>query len=83
MKCFDSCDFYPSITNTLLQKALKFASKYSTISKVDIDIITLIKKTTLYKDGQPREKITSKIDVTIGSCDGAELCELVSLYLLS
>ena len=77
------CDFYPSITNTLLQKVLKFASKYSTISKEDIDIIKNTKKTTLYKDGQPLEKITSKFDVTIGSYDGAEICELVGLYLLS
>ena len=58
MICFDICDFYPSITNTLLQKALKFAFKYSTISKKDIDIITHTKRTTLYKDGQPWEKIT-------------------------
>ena len=83
MICFDICDFYLSITNTLLQKALKFASKYSTISKEDIDIITHTKRTTLYKDGQPWEKITSKFDVTMASYDGAEICELVGLYLLS
>ena len=58
MICFDICDFYPSITNTLLQKALMFASKYPNISKEDIDIITHTKRTTLYKDGQPWEKIT-------------------------
>ena len=81
MICFDICDFYPSITNTLLQKAFKFASKYSTISKEDIDIITHTKRTTLYKDGQPWEKITSKFDVTMGSNDGAEICELVGLKL--
>ena len=69
--------------NTPLQKALKFASKYSTISKEDIDIFRHTKKTTLYKDGQPWEKITSKFDVTMGSYDGAEICELVGLYLLS
>ena len=76
MICFDICDFYPSITNTLLQKALKFASKYPTISKEDIDIITHTKRTTLYKDGQPWEKITSKFNVTMASYDGAEICEL-------
>ena len=80
---FDICDFYSSVTNTLLQKALKFASKYSTISKEDIDIITHTKRTTLYKDGQPWEEITSKFNVTMGSYDGAEICELVGLYPLS
>ena len=83
MICFDICDFYPSITNALLQKALMLASKYSTISKEDIDIIKHTKRTTLYKDGQPWEKITSKFDVTMASYDGAEICELVGLYLLS
>ena len=76
-----SCDFYPSITNTLLQKALKIASKHATISKEDIDIITHSKKTTLYKDRQPWEKITLKFDVTMGSYDSAEICELIGLYL--
>ena len=79
MMCFGRYDFYPPITNTLLQKALKFASKCATISKEDIDIITHTKKTTIYKDGQ---KMTSKFDVTLGSYDGAEICELVGLHLL-
>ena len=34
--CFDICDFYPSITNTLLQKALNYASKYGDISESKI-----------------------------------------------
>ena len=52
MICFYICEFDPSLTNTLLQKGLKFASKYSTSSIKDIVIITHTKKTTLYKDGQ-------------------------------
>ena len=83
MICFDICDFYPSITNTLLQKALNYASKYADISEDQIHLITHTKKTTLYKDGNPWEKTTSAFDVTMGSYDGAEICELVGLYLLS
>ena len=56
MICFDICDFYPSITNTLLQKALNYASKYADISEDQIHLITHTKKTTLYKDGNPLEK---------------------------
>ena len=83
MLCFDICDFYPSITNTLLQKALNYASKYADISEDQIHLLTDTKKTTLYKDGNYWEKTTSAFDVTMGSYDGAEICELVGLYLLS
>ena len=34
MICFDICDFYSSITNTLLQKALNYASKYADIKNL-------------------------------------------------
>ena len=36
---FDIKDFYPSITQDLLNKALNFASEYIYISKCDIDVI--------------------------------------------
>ena len=81
--CFDKCDFYPSISNELLQNAIKFASKYSVITDEQIHIIKHTKKTNLYKDGEPWCKKTSNFDVTMGSFDGAEICELVGLFLLS
>ena len=80
---FDICDFYPSITNKLLEKSLTFASQFSNISVEDIRIIKHTKKTTLFKDGTPWAKKSSDFDVTLGSFDGAEVCELVGLYLLS
>ena len=87
MICFDICDFYPSISSSLLQKSLTFASQYTNITKEEIHIITHTKKknkkTTLYKDGNPWTKKSSDFDVTMGSFDGAEVCELVGLYLLS
>ncbi|GFR64589.1 DNA polymerase [Elysia marginata] len=83
MITFDICNFYPSITEELLHKSLLFASNYVDISKDEIDIITHAKRTTLYKDGQPWCKTGSNFDVTMGSFDGAETCELVGLYLLS
>ena len=84
MICFDICNFYPSITNTLLQKALNYASKYADIPEDQIHLKAHTKKTTLYKDGNPWKKTTSAFDVTMESYeyDGAE-CELVGLYLLS
>ena len=52
IRCFDICDFYLSITNMLLQKALNYTSKYTDISEDQ----THAKKITLYKDGNPWKK---------------------------
>ena len=60
-----------------------FASQFSNISVEDIRIIKHSKKTTLFKDGIPWAKKASDFDVAMGSFDGAEVCELVGLYLLS
>ena len=38
---FDIKDFYPSITQDLLNKVLNFASEYIYISKSDIDVIIM------------------------------------------
>ena len=81
--CFDICDFYPSISNELLQNAIKFASKYSNFTDEQVHIIKHTKKTNLYKDGEPWYKKTSNFDVTMGSFNGAKICELVGLFLFS
>ena len=46
-------------------------------------IIKHTKKTTLYNNNMPWRKIRSYFEVTMGSFDGAETCELVGLFLLS
>ena len=40
-------------------------------------------KTTLYNNNMPWRKIRSDFDVTMGSFNGTETCELVGLFLLS
>ena len=45
---FDIKDFYPSITQDLLNKALNFASEYINISKRDIDVIHYARKSLLF-----------------------------------
>ena len=52
---FDVCDFYPSITEKLLNKALDFANKYRQISKQEREII-LHAKQSLFWDNTPWEK---------------------------
>ena len=45
---FDIKDFYPSITQDLLNKALNFTSEYIYISKCDIDVINDARKSLLF-----------------------------------
>ncbi|OOZ57026.1 hypothetical protein, partial [Solemya velum gill symbiont] len=81
---FDIIDFYPSITIELLNAALDFASRYDDITDDEKHIIIQAKKSCLYNSDKPWGKKTSSnlFDVTMGSFDGAETCELVGSFLL-
>ena len=82
---FDVVDFYPSISRNLLNKALAFASNYDDqLTDSDRDIILHTKNTLLYHENEPWQKRRSAdpFDITMGSWDGAECCELVGTYLL-
>ena len=81
---FDIVEFYPSITEEVLKRALNFAKDYTIITDDEIRTILDTKKALLFKDGEPWVKKGSKpFDVTMGSWDGAECADLVGLYLLS
>ena len=81
---FDVCEFYPSISENLLDLALDFASEYTNITDEEKDIIIHAKKTFLFHEGTPWvKKGDSNFDVGMGSFDGAETCEIVGLFLLS
>ena len=82
---FDICSFYPSISKQLLQKAIDFAKLHTSISQLETDIIFQAKNSLLYHGGVPWQKknSTEPFDVTMGSADGAETCELVGLFILN
>ena len=83
---FLQCDivhFYPSISEALLTDALTFASRYTTISAQDSEIIKHARKTVLFSNGEPWAKKSSLFDVSMGAFDGAEIAELVGLLILS
>ena len=81
---YDVKDFYPSITEDLLDKAMEWADKVVGLSDNDKEIIRQTKKSLLYSDKQPwTKKGETPFDVAMGSYDGAETCDLVGLYLLS
>ena len=81
---FDIVEFYPSITEKLLIKAIEFAKRFTDIQDNEKNIIHT-KRTVVFSNGEPWEKkdANSGFDVTMGSFDGVETCELVVCYILA
>ena len=81
----DVVEFYPSIKSNLLDEAIEFASKHTQISDRDKEIIMHSKKSLLFHENHPWQKSqqTDNFDVTMGSFDGAETCELIGTYIVN
>ena len=81
---FDVISFYPSISKELFDKALSFAKSLTTVANEEMEILQHARNSLLFNhDGTAWSKKEGLFDVTMGSFDGAETCELVGLYLLS
>ena len=82
---FDIDNFYPSISENLLTSAINHAKKYTNITNQDINIIMHSRKSLLFDNGTAwvKKDNESMFDVTMGSYDGAEVCELVGLFILN
>lgn len=83
---FDIVEFYPSISPQLLDRSLEYAKTLVNVSTSDIDIIKHSKMSLLFDtNGEcwTKKNGFGNFDVTMGSFDGAEVSELVGLYLLS
>ena len=79
----DIKDFYPSIKEDLLIEALEFAKQHVTIKSKDRETIVHARKSLLYNEGEPLiKKQSNNFDVTMGSYDGAEVCELIGIFML-
>ena len=77
-------DFCPSITQSLLNKALNFGSEHIYISKCDIDVKNHARKSLLFDCSHTWiKKQGGLFDVSMGLFDGAELCELVRTYMFN
>ena len=82
---FDIIEFYPSITQELLETVLQWASTITTITDKKEAIIHHARKSLLFHGSTPwvKKNNDSMFDVTMGSFDGAEICDLVGLFLLN
>ena len=82
---FDIVSFYPSISPKLLNNALKFAKDLCSVSEEETNIILQSRQTFLFHKNKPWIKTNNEngnFDVPMGSWDGAEVSELIGLYLL-
>ena len=82
---FDICEYYQSISEQLLDNAIAYARLHTEISEDEIRTIKHARQSLLFSRGIEWVKKNTQndlFDVTMGSFDGAELCELVGLYLL-
>ena len=81
---FDIVEIYPFITKKLLCNAISYAQTSTTLP---VDIIQLVKqarKSLLFTGGNfwVKKGENALVDVTMGSHDGVEVCELVDVELL-
>ena len=82
---FDIRGFYPSISESIFKKSILFAKEHHHIPDEDVRIIDHCRKSLLFHENEPwkKKKTESCFDVTVSSYDGAEICELVGIYLLT
>ena len=81
---WDYVNFYPSITEELLKKAIEHGRKYVEFTEKEVEIILQDRRAILvYDDDIWIKKYGDFFDVTMGAYDGAEVCELVGLFTLS
>ena len=81
---FDIKDFYPSISKELLTDALTFAETINNLDDQDKKIIYHSRKSLLFNQEQTWMKKGSDLfDVSMGAYDGAEVCELIGIFLLN
>ena len=78
-------EFYPSVTEDLLVKAIEHAKQHVEISEENIETIMHARKSLLFNKDYAwvKKDNESTFDVTMGSYDRAKVCELVGIYILS
>ena len=83
---FDVENFYPSISLNLFNNAIQYASEITEITNCGISIIKHSWKTPLlFNNNQPwrKKSVDPDFGVPVGFYDGAEVCELVGIYILN
>ena len=77
-------EFFPSITKSIIDTAIRFARQHTDISSENLRVIKHCCKSILYNNQKAWKKknTNSCFDMTMGSYDAAQIRELVGIYLL-
>ena len=80
----DNSVIYSSISKKILDDSINFARKHVQVKREDFSIIQQARKSLPYsKEISWQKKNIDLFDVTMGAYNGAEVCELVGLFLLN
>jgi len=79
---FDIIDFYPSIKEKLLSSAITFAKRFTEISEETIKFTRNARRSLFFNSNSVWVKKSGNFDVAMRTLDGAEIYELVGLFLL-
>ena len=82
---FDIVEFYSSISESLLDEVIAWAKSLTNIPDDQLAVIKHARKSLLFYNDKTwvKNNDQSLFDVTMGSYDGAEICELVGLFMLN
>ena len=82
---FDIESFYPSISEDLFNEALNFSNMKIGIINQEMSIIMHSRNTLLFNKNQlwVKKSGNEEFDVPVGCFDGAELCEIIDIYILT
>ena len=81
---FDVVNMYGSITPAILYDALTFAAQFVDISEETKSTILQATNSFLCSDGKTWiKKQGGTFDITMGGFHGAEICDLIGLFILS
>ena len=83
---FDIVDFYPSILDELLTKSIEWSKKHTSIDNQEYETIMLSRRTLLHDNKGniwTKKEIKKQFDVSMVVFDGAEVCELIGLCIIS
>ena len=78
----DIVDFYPSVSVELFNKAIDFASTHVEISELDKEILRNARQSLLFHEENTWTKKNGLFDITMGAYDGAQITDLVGLFML-
>ena len=82
---FELEEFYPPISKGLFMKAINHAKSLITISKEEVNTIIHFRKSLLFNNTSVwiKGKWDPEFDVTTGSFDFTNICELVDVYIFN